>query len=124
MQSSKIEREVAPSPEQLDELTQFKLVRSEESLNLLQCLKDELPGFRALANDINANLFDMESILPFFLSRRHSAELPTLGQFASLLASQQINSASVEIVFSMLKQAFKETQENSLNYYVEIVVIQ
>ena len=122
-------REVAPSPEQLDELTQFLLVSSEESPNLLQRWKDEVPGFRALANDINpnlfdinANLFDMESILPFFLS--HSAELPTWGQFASLLASQQINSASVERVFSMLKQAFKETQQSSLNYYVEIVVIQ
>ena len=101
-------REVTPSPEQLDELTQFKLVSSEESPNLLQRLKDELPGFRALANDINANLFHMESILPFFLS--HSAEFSTWGQFASLLASQQINSASVERVFSMLKRAFKETQ--------------
>ena len=59
-------REVAPSPEQSDELPQFKLVSSKESPNLLQCLKDELPGLRALANDINANLFDMESILPFF----------------------------------------------------------
>jgi len=66
-------REVAPSPEQLDELSQFKLVNSEESPNLLQCFKDELPGLWALENDINANLFDMESILLFFLS--HSAEL-------------------------------------------------
>ena len=80
---------------------------------LLQCLKDKLPVLRALANDINANLFDMESILPFFWS--HSTELPTWGQFASLLASQQINSASVERVFSTMKQAFKETQENLQN---------
>ena len=106
-------REVAPSPEQLEELTQFLLVSSEESPNLLQRLKDEVPEFRALANVINANLFYLESILPFFLS--HSAELPTWGQFAFLLASQQINSASVERVFSMLKQAFKETQENLQN---------
>ena len=97
----------------MDKLTQLKLVRSAEFPFLLQRLKDELPVFRALANDINANLFDMESILPFF--RSHSTELPTWGQFASLLASQQINSASVERVFSTMKQAFKETQENLQN---------
>jgi hypothetical protein len=50
----------------MDKLTQLKLVSSKESPILLQHLKDELPVFWALANDINANLFDMESILPFF----------------------------------------------------------
>ena len=102
MQSSKIERDRTIT-RAMDKHTQFKLVSSKESPILL-LLKDELPVFRALANDINANLFDMESILPFFLS--HSTELP------SLLASQQINSASVERVFSMMEQACKETQEN------------
>ena len=96
-------REITPSPEQW-KLTQLKLVSSEESRILLQRLKDEMPVFRVLANDVNANLFDMESILPFFLS--HSTELP------SLLAFQQINSASVDRVFSMMEHACKETQEN------------
>ena len=50
----------------MDKQTQFKLVSSEESTILLQHSKDELPVFQALANDINANLFDMESILPLF----------------------------------------------------------
>jgi hypothetical protein len=50
----------------IDKLTQFKMISSNESPILLQRLKDELPMFRALANDINANLFDMESILPLF----------------------------------------------------------
>ena len=50
----------------MDKHAQFKLVSSEESPILLQLLKNELPVFQELANDINANLFDMDSILPFF----------------------------------------------------------
>ena len=65
VQSSKIERDNAIT-RAIDKLTQFKMVSSNESPISLQRLKDELPVFRALANDINANLFDMESILPLF----------------------------------------------------------
>ena len=63
--SNKIERDNTIT-RAIDKLTQFKMVSSNESPISLQRLKDELPVFRALANDINANLFDMESILPLF----------------------------------------------------------
>ena len=53
----------------------------------------------------------------------HQSELPTWSHFACVLATQQANSASVERVFSILKQAFKETQEKSLGDYVYGVVM-
>ena len=115
-------REVCPTPEQLEELNSFKILSNPDSPISIQGLKEELPQFLALAADINAENFGIESILPFFQS--HTEEIPIWGRFASVLAAQQMNSAAVERVFSFLKQAFKETQETSLSDYVEAVVIQ
>ena len=115
-------REVRPTPEQLEELNSFKILSNPDSPISIQGLKEELPQFLALAADINAENFGIESILPFFQS--HTEEIPIWGRFASVLAAQQMNSAAVERVFSFLKQAFKETQETSLSDYVEAVVIQ
>jgi hypothetical protein len=74
-----------------------------------------------LAEDLNAQHFGLEDILHFF--RDHSEELPNWGAFACALASQQVNSAAVERVFSMLKQAFNDTQSNSLSDYVNLVTM-
>jgi hAT family C-terminal dimerisation region len=63
----------------------------------------------------------MNSILPFF--KNHQATLPSWAKLACLLAAQQMNSASVERLFSFLKQAFNETQTSSLSDYVQAVVL-
>ena len=114
-------REIRPSIEDLDELNLFKCIGIPKPLIDLTALKTELPVYLALAQDINDQDFDKNCILPFF--KTHRKELPNWGQFASLLAAQQISSAAVERVFSILKQAFDETQESSLNDYVMGIVM-
>ena len=88
---------------------------------MLQSLQNKLPTYLALAADVNNTSFSAEDILPFFAN--HSANLPTWGLFASILAAQQMNSTSAERVFSFLKRAFNETQEAALNDYVQAVVM-
>ena len=87
---------------------------------MLQSLQNELPTYLALAADVNNTSFSAGD-LPFFAN--HSADLPTWGLFASILAAQQMNLASAEWVFSFLKRAFNETQEAALNDYVQAVVM-
>jgi hypothetical protein len=62
-----------------------------------------------------------QHILEFF--KNHESELPNWGKFASTLATQQLNSAAVERVFSLLQNAFNDTQEKSLSDYVSAVVM-
>ena len=114
-------REIRPTPQQLDDLNIFKCISVPQPLVCLSGLKSELPIFLALAQDLHAEDFQMNDILPFFCA--HQSELPTWSRFACVLATQQANSASVERVFSILKQAFKETQEKSLGDYVYGVVM-
>ena len=114
-------REIRPTPQQLDDLNIFKCISVPQPLVCLSGLKSELPIFLALAQDLHAEDFQMNDILPFFCA--HQSELPTWSHFACVLATQQANSASVERVFSILKQAFKETQEKSLGDYVYGVVM-
>ena len=115
--------EIRPTAEQLDELHIFKCTSIAQPLVSLKDLKRELPTFLALALDLNAQEFKLGDILPFF--QAHQSELPMWGRFAclNLLAAQQLNSAAAERVFSVLKQAFNETQEQSLGDYVIGVVM-
>ena len=99
----------------------FKCIGIPKPLIDLTALKTELPVYLALAQDINDQNFDKNCILPFF--KTHQNELPNWGQFASLLAAQQLSSAAVKRVFSILKQVFDETQESSLNDYVMGIVM-
>ena len=109
-------REIWPTAEQLNELNIFKCISIAQPLVSLKDLKRELPTFLALALDLNAQEFKLGDILPFF--QAHQCERPMWGRFACLLAAQQLNSAAAERVFSVLKQAFNETQEQSLDDYV------
>ena len=85
-------------------------------------LKQEIPLFLALSEDLDTQHFQpLEHILEFF--KKHDSELPNWGKFAATLAMQQLNSAAVERVFSLLQNAFNETQEKSLNDYVSAVVM-
>ena len=114
-------REIHPNIADLYELQIFKCISVQKPLVHLPGLKDELPHYLALTEEINIEHFDMEHILPFF--RAHKHDLPNWGMFASVLAAQQSNSAGVERVFSVLKQSFDETQESALNDYVTGVVM-
>ena len=104
-------REIRPTPQQLDELPIFKCISVPQPLVCLSGLKRELTIFLALAQDLHAEYFQMNDILSFFCA--HQRELPTWSYFACVLATQRANSASVERVFSILKQTFKEMQEKS-----------
>ena len=110
-------------PQQLDDLNIFKCISVPQPLACLSGLRSEhsLLILLALAQDLHAEYFKMNDILSFFCA--HQRELPTWSYFACVLATQQANSASVERVFSILKQAFKETQEKSLGDYVYGVVM-
>jgi hypothetical protein len=114
-------RELRITIDKLEELFQFKLFSTEDPLISMQLLKRELCVYLALAEDIDAQHFNMDQILPFF--KAHSHEIPGWSKFACLLSTQQVNSAGVERVFSMLKNAMKETQESSLSDYVQGVVL-
>ena len=58
--------EIHPSKSDLDELVSFKIFGGTNPLVSLQGLKDELPVYQAKAQDLNADQFDMDIILPFF----------------------------------------------------------
>ena len=98
-------REIRPTPQQLDELPIFKCISVPQPLVCLPGLKSELTIFLALAmaQDLHAEYFQMNDILPFFCALQR--ELPTWSVIfhACLQPSLQANSASVERVFSILK---------------------
>lgn len=79
-------REILPTPQQLDDLNIFKCISVPQPLVCLSGLKSELPIFLAPAQDLQAEDFQMNDILPIFCA--HQSKLPTCSLFACNPASK------------------------------------
>ena len=111
-------REIRPTPQQLDDLNIFKCISVPQPLVCLSGLKSELPIFLALAQDLHAEDFQMNDILPFFCSKG-SFQLGVI-LHACLQPSKQIQRLWNECFQSLSRLSKKHKKNLSVIMFMEL----
>ena len=81
----------------------------------VNALKQELPAFRAAAEDVTG-------VDPAKWWKNHADELPSWSSAAAKVLLVQPSSAAAERVFSLLQQAFQHQQDQALEDYCKTYV--
>ena len=97
----------------VDELRLFPFLDDNVTVN---ALKQELPAFRAAAEDVTG-------VDPAKWWKDHADELPSWSSAAAEVLLIQPSSAAAERVFSLLQQAFQYQQDQALEDYVEASIM-
>ena len=105
--------QLQPPPAAVDELRLFPFLDDDVTVN---ALKQELPAFRAAAEDVTG-------IDPAKWWKNHADELPSWSSAAAKVLLVQPSSAAAERVFSLLQQAFQHQQDQALEDYVEASIM-
>ena len=103
--------DMQPTCNDLDSLAIFPFIRSDPSL--LLSLKTELPTYLSKAEDTTPEV----NVLNWW--RRHENDLPTWSCVCRSILTVQPSSASAERVFSILQRSFSDSQQSSLEDYIE-----
>ena len=110
-------REVRPTPEQLAELSLFKILQLPDLPISIQGLKDKLSHLLQIL------MLKILALKAFFHFPKPQYRNSKLGQVCISISHKQISSAPVESFFVYFYYNFQRTQETLLSNYVEAVVI-
>ena len=105
--------QLQPPPAAVDDLRLFPFLDDDVTVN---ALKQELPAFRAAAEDVTG-------VDPAKWWKNHADELPSWSSAAAKVFLVQPSSAAAERVFSLLQQAFQHQQDQALEDNVEASIM-
>jgi len=105
-----------PDASSVDALSAIPFFNQEE----VAALKNELPSYLAKIDTVSNDNDDSPNIDCLNFWKSSESTLPLWAAAAKKILVVQPSSAAVERVFSMLNNAFKDQQQNSLQDYIEV----